>query len=171
MPFFEEMCDGGAKNKKRAKVALLTRLGGANTVSLNQSDIDLLRSSKRIVLIVSKKFVNEEWTNQVFKDTLVEINRTDAYCSIILVNLSEIEWDNLEGMGKEIELSKNIGWVSRARNHLANRVKYNCGIKDVECVDFNATTFWSDLSYLMPRHRYEPIRINVKSKSGKPQLK
>lgn len=171
MPFFEEMCNGGSKTKKRDKVALLTRLGGASTVSLNQSDIDLLRSAKRIILIVSKKFVNEEWTNEKFKDTLMEINRTDAYCSIILINLSEVEWDDLEKMGKDIEINKNIGWVSRTRNQLANRVKYNCGIRDVECLDFNATTFWSELSYLMPRHRYEAVRINVKSKSGKPQLK
>lgn len=115
------------------------------------------------MVILTKKFLNEEWTNKAFKDTLLEINRIDAYCSIILVNLSEVDEYNIEKLAREIEINET-GWLARVRNRLANRVKYNCGIKDVEWLDWNDSSFWSDLKYLMPRNRVSPVTSSAKKK-------
>lgn len=143
MPFFGDIC-------KKAKCAKLTKFVNGENSNLSQADVDKLKSSKRIILIVTKKFLNEEWKNKPFRDLLAEINRQDAYCSIILINLSEIDEDQLVNITNDIELRNNVGPILKFKYALANNMKYNCGLRDVETLDWHESNFWSKLNYLMP---------------------
>lgn len=125
---------------------------------------------------MTKKFLEEEWKNKAFRDTLSEINRTDAYCSIIVINLSEVDTKELKRIAREIELGRDAkpSFPARIKYRIANHVKYNCGVRDVEYLDWHVSNFWAKLAYLMPRARpsgSEKLKAPPVSKSKQASMK
>jgi hypothetical protein len=73
---------------------------------LSRESERILRSSKRIVLIFSRKFYEHEWKNKSFRSLLREICRTDSCCVIVALNVGELSQKRIDLLLSEIEASK-----------------------------------------------------------------
>lgn len=130
------------KLPKRAKVNKINRVTG------DENENDTLRSSKRVIIIMTKKFYNDEWQNAAFRENLNKICRKELNTSIIIVNVSDLSDKELHDLRNQIELGSDE--LSNVRLKLANQIRYNCSLRDVEIIDWNETNFWGKMNYLLP---------------------
>jgi len=119
----------------------------------------VLSSSKRILLVFSEKFLNEEWNNKIFHDFIKHIYQTDLTCILIIVNLSnineykskialnEIKSKNVNNIKKQQQVKQNHETcISRLRSH----IKHSVGLNNLEYLNWTDYNFWKQLNYILP---------------------
>ena len=60
----------------------------ANNKQLNKENEHILRSSKRIIVLFTRRFVEQEWKNRHLRELLRRICIDDPYCILICVNFN-----------------------------------------------------------------------------------
>jgi hypothetical protein len=123
----------------------------------------VLTSSKRVLLVFSEKFLNEEWNNKIFHEFIKHLYQTDLKCIIIIVNLSNInEYKSKLALNelkiksnnsiisskhnKSIKNNENNTFISRLRTH----IKYSVGLNNIEYLNWTDYHFWKHLNYILP---------------------
>lgn len=118
-------------------------------LSVEQSDG--IKLTRRIVLLFTKKFIENEWTNSTLKSLLQQIAYKDPNCFIMGICVGEVTKQQLKQNLKDLqsdEDKKNI--LARIRSKIAAKVKYNSSLNDIEMLNFHSITFWTKLAYVLP---------------------
>jgi hypothetical protein len=134
----------------------------------------ILRSSKRVLLIFSSKFLKEEWHNKYLRYLLNEICLSDRNCIIVCINIGELSEKKLNKVSSQLQasISKNI--VNDAKLNSIRRLdyeddeeiksknslsiwkkinatlKHSLGLNNVEILNWLDKKFWYKLNYMMP---------------------
>jgi hypothetical protein len=134
----------------------------------------ILRSSKRVLLIFSSKFLKEEWRNKYLRYLLNEICLGDPNCIIICINSGELNENRLKKVTSQLQasISKNI--ISDSKENSIRRLDYDddvditvdnnistlkrlkatlkhaLGLNNVENLNWCDKKFWYKLNYMMP---------------------
>jgi len=125
----------------------------------------VLTSSKRVLLVFSEKFLNEEWNNKIFHEFIKHnLYETDLNCIIIIVNLSNINEYKSKLALNELKLkstsrrnkkliqnnnnnnNNNTFIISRLRTY----IKYSVGLNNIEYLNWTDYHFWKHLNYILP---------------------
>lgn len=120
----------------------------SNLNPVNLSHIECLKSSKRIVLLLTEKFMNNIWINQNFRANLRDLCEKDPDCVIIIVTIHSIEVIKpaIKLFESEIENELNISYWRKIKGC----IHHNFGINQIESLKWNSLKFWQHLLYLMP---------------------
>lgn len=122
---------------------------------VNISHVDCMRSSKRIVLLLSEKFISNVWSNRKFADVLRSLCHSDETCVVLLVNICSQDSPNRVYIKNQVQHIRDLlyfdeGKSSGAWSKLKYRVTHSFSLNQVESLDWDHTKFWSELLYLMP---------------------
>ena len=117
-----------------------------------------LKACKRIIVLVTNAFIQNEWNNQLIRNTIRKIARNDHDCKILLVNAEDIPYFKLDQYVNEVQFEAckehhdliESSKMSKWRRKLAEKLKYNCSLKEIEILDWQDRKFWTKFSYIMP---------------------
>ena len=141
-----------------------------NGPNLDKEQVEILRSSKRIIIVFTKNFVSNEWSNQDFRSLIKDITVNDPYCVVVPVNVGEVTQEEVDKYMKELtDDGEKKNAVQKARAKLQENIRHNCGLKDVESLNWQRDSFWKKLSYIMPfvKNREKPTEITGSGKYKK----
>lgn len=149
---------------------------------LSETSKRVLNSSKRIVLIFSEKFLNNEWNNKTFHDYIKQIASTDKACIIVPINLGELSEPRMNSILNEFNARKidthkklltnnnsnsyNLKKEATSQSRLVAHMKHTFGLAHVEYLNWKDENFWKLFSYVMPYLPNENQITNL-SKSSK----
>ena len=168
-------------NYKIHKLSLYHR----STDKISRENEKILHSSKRIILIFSRKFLKEEWANKSFRNVLRNVCINDEFCVIVAINVGALTQKEIDYQLRYLEIPdkylvepskysrdndendfrpiKKKSCVSR----LKSRIKYNCGLTDVERLRISDSSFWKKFYYMMPRIGYDNTKPLIITDSSK----
>ncbi|CAF0833054.1 unnamed protein product [Brachionus calyciflorus] len=141
----------------------------------NKEIENYLRKSKRIVLIFTQSFIKEDFRNKFFTNFLRNM-KDDVNCVIIAIN-KDLDRQTFANYVKYLNSPYDpVNPRYRSRRSifavLKSRIKYNCGLREVEKLDINSRHFWRDFLYVMPFIHYNSNEPKVITESKKiPRLK
>ncbi|CAF0990955.1 unnamed protein product [Brachionus calyciflorus] len=125
-----------------------------------------ISNSRRIALIFTKKFIQNEWQNQELKNFLKEINPERIIIAICVGDLTRKQIKQYLRQIESDHVKKNI--FTRFANCAKSRIKYNTSLNNLEIVDYHSTEFWNRFNYILPIDRVEgPDGIIDESKYNK----
>jgi hypothetical protein len=158
----EEFISELMRHKNNFKINKLT-LSGRSVDKLSRENEKILKSSKRIVLVFTHDFADDEFKNKAFLNLLKSICSKDTNCTIIAINkgLEKSMFKYYVGYLKSPSVSEKFdrnGYYERKSlsGRLASQVKYNCGLKEVELLTFDRSNyFWRNFFYIMPLVAYD----------------
>jgi hypothetical protein len=143
---------------KAYKVHLMTTHHKGFT-KYNTNEMEILNESKRIVLIISQSFINEEWKSENFQITLKSICAHDSDCVIIPIS---IDGDNLDDQIGILEEYDDIGTCVACKK----QVKYSTILKNVETINAKSKYFSQNLKFLLPiMKKTGSVTITTESKN------
>jgi hypothetical protein len=127
---------------------------------LTKAQMNILRSSKRIILVFSKYFTDEEWKMSELYTMLKELSQFDRHCIIIAIDmgdLSEMDFKRymacLEEPNQQDKSAK-----SKCCPALSKRIKHSLQLDDVEVVHSSDEKFSQKLHFLLPLMSRNPNR-------------
>jgi hypothetical protein len=163
-------------NYKIHKLSLYNR----SVDKISRENEKVLRSSKRIILIFSRKFLKEEWSNKSFRNVLRDINmdKNNKHCVIIAVNVGALSQKEIDYYLRYLHMSeKDFAQVSESGgdsmpplkqknlfSQLSDNIKYHFGLKRVETLQIADRSFWNKFLYIMPRIGYDNTKPTVITK-------
>ncbi len=174
-------------NYKIHKLSLYNR----SSDKISRENEKVLRSSKRIILIFSRKFLKEEWSNNSFRNVLRDIciDKNNKYCVLIVVNVGALTQSDIDYHLRYLEMPdkhlNDLANYSRGSeegdsfpvlkkksiwSRIGDRCRYNFGLKKIETLQISDRSFWRKFLYVMPRIRYDNTKpaIITKGKSSLP---
>ena len=155
------------------------KLSGREGFTFTNPMLNMIRSSRRVLLVLSKQFVSDIWSSTSGRKFFGDLCAHDPYCVIVLVNNAELSRKQLHEFTKTIENSRlnnassadqvapqhqdqdkingteqlvgvKISWCSRMWSRIVRNVKHNFGLNPVEWIDWNDGECGENLAYLMP---------------------
>ena len=130
----------------------------------------ILRGSKRIILIFSKKFLEEEWANKSFRNVLRDICQNDKLCVIICVNVGEFRQKKIDQYLLDLETTLYDYLSNDNEKSLSSRIKarirYNCGLNNLERLHVEDKNFWRKFNFMMPRIGYDNTKPAIITNSS-----
>lgn len=146
---------------------------------LSETSKRVLNSSKRIVLIFSEKFLNNEWNNKTFRDYIKNIAFADKSCIIVPINqdgLSEYRMNLIldELNAKINDTHKRLLPIHYKKepptSKLVAHMKHTFGLDHVEYLNWKENDFWKNFNYVMPCFKQNQItNINKSTKHLMPK--
>lgn len=134
----------------------------------------VLRASKRIILIFTPDFIEDDFKNKTFVNLLREIKYDPNVCIIAInKNLDDLafkHWVRL--LNSQVNYnSPNIAPRRSIFTVLKSRIKYNCGLREVETLNFRERSFWRKFFYIMPFTVYDNTKPAIITHSYKDDFK
>jgi hypothetical protein len=142
-----------------------------------------LRRSKRIILVFTKEFIETNFANISFIEILRDLYRNDSNCVLIAINkgydfkvmdmelsekiLSPVLVDDgsiNDAIVKKRRGSTGGGGARSGRGccgWFADQIKYQCGLSDIETIDYNDSAFYKKFHYAMPILPYDDTKASV----------
>jgi hypothetical protein len=133
------------------------------TAYLSHTDEEELKNVKRIVVILSKKFLNDQGKNTQYMKCLNEICTRDKNdFSFIIVSVGEVDDTDKKHFLNQLQQNQTDSKIKRLINRLSGRIKRNFGLNDTELLYWHDKHFWSKFFYLMPP---APVQKNAQRSS------
>jgi hypothetical protein len=130
----------------------------------------ILRGSKRIILIFSEKFLREEWANKNFRNVLRDICQNDKLCVIICINVGEFRQKKIDQYLLDLETTLyeyvSNNYERSFRSRIKSRIKYNCGLNNLERLHVDDKNFWRKFNFMMPRIGYDNTKPAIITNSS-----
>ena len=118
---------------------------------IEKEELESIKLSKRIVLVISKNFMSEVWVNEDLQRELKFLNSTDKNCSFIVVDRKNV---SKNVMNQTIEELQEYSEEGTSCYSCKQRTRYNFSLKNVEIVNGNNPQLKEELRFLMP---FKPI--------------
>ena len=137
----------------------------------------ILRSSKRIIVVMSRRFVDDDWSSsKAFRATLADICRRDRLCVVVCLNVGELSERRLDTLLDEMmTLTSGGGGGDEADvgtwHKLKSTVRYNCGLSPIERLHIGDALFWHKFNYIMPRIGYDDTKPAIITRSSSSTFK
>jgi hypothetical protein len=169
MPYYSQL----SKGYKISKIGMSDNVD----LPLNNEQTAALRTSKRIVLICSHRFMSKNWRNKCFKHFLREIYLNDSSCIIIAINISDLDNNQMQNyideFISEISASFKNKKLRTIKAKLEHNIKHSLSLNRIERLNLNEENFGEKLQYLLPisenRNRLTEIS-NCKETRSKNQV-
>lgn len=162
--------------KKGFKIYNLSDLSQSD-LTLDKEKIEVVKASKRLVLIVTKKFIQNEWSNNNIRDLIKDISVKDQDCSILAICVGDVTVKQIKQHMNEIEPDENKkNILTKLRAKLASRINYNLHLRNIEIFDFHKDNFWNRFHYALPSKKLKKSNEiidsteNIKSTQKLPPL-
>lgn len=117
---------------------------------------ECMKACKRVVILITTSYLNKEWNNQLLRTAIKDVSN-DIYSKVLLINAEDVPYFKIEQYIEEIQFanSKNDLWqtssrFARFKRKIANKIKYNCSLKEIETIDWQDKDFWAKFAYSMP---------------------
>ena len=138
-----------SKQGKPYKLNLLTTYhkGFGN---LEKDQNEQLNQSKRIILVISKSFLSEEWKSDSFQNALKNLCANDSDCVVIPIIIESKEKNLTIEMYSPIERLEEYVDEEGSCTACAKQIKYSTILDDIEPLNSWDDTFADDLKFLMP---------------------
>jgi hypothetical protein len=142
---------------------------------LAKDQAEILKRSRRIVILFSEKFLAEEWKNNIsFKESLKELCHTDSNLILVPVFIDMFTKEEVDGVKSVLDSyymngDKVTGKFANFKDKMIQNLMRNTGLEDVESLDWNDDNFWKKFNYIMPlvKNRKRPTEITETSKYRK----
>ncbi|RNA27786.1 hypothetical protein BpHYR1_020892, partial [Brachionus plicatilis] len=119
---------------------------------ISTKKVKKLQNTLRIIVIVSPEFFEKEYEHKIFLNSLRSL-KENKNMTIIVINKGT-EQSRFNRLVKYIESpftnAQSSKLCSNFSYKLKSIIKYNCGVKQVEKMNFNDENFWRDFLYIMP---------------------
>ena len=113
---------------------------------LDRLELDHIKKSKRIIMVVTKAFLVDVWSNKSLKNELKSLNANDRNSSFIVIYFNNLGKRVIDSTVEEIqEYSAETCCYS-----CNQRTRYNFSLKNVELVNGDSPKFVGDFRFLMP---------------------
>lgn len=140
-----------------------------------KDQVEILKKSRRIVILFSEKFLAEEWkNNHSFKETLKELCQTDSNLILVPVFVDMFTKEEVDGVKSVLDSyymngERETGKFAVFKDKMIQNLMRNTGLEDVESLDWNDDNFWKKFNYIMPlvKNRKRPTEITETSKYKK----
>ena len=170
----EELLGEIANYENRFRVQKVSITGRASSEKLSRESEKILRSSKRVVLVFTQDFVEDEFKNRSFLILLKELALDDPNCVIVAINKSLDKnlfaycVDFLDSPSRDSRSFERSGYYEKMSvcSRLAANVKYHCGLRDVERLDSLANNFLKYFTYTLPMLVFEEKPKKCRPKSN-----
>lgn len=144
--------------ESRYRINKLSVSGRTGVDKLSRETERALRLSKRIVLVFTQDFIEDEFKNRTMLIILKELAKDDPNCVLVAINkgldakLFDYCVDYLESPSRDTRSFERSGYYQRMSLclRLASHVKYNCGLRDVERLDYLSNDFRKYFLYTLP---------------------
>jgi hypothetical protein len=140
---------------------------------LDRLELEYIKKSKRIIMVVSKAFLDYVWSNENLKKELKYLNANDRNCSFIVIYFNNLGKKLIQSTVEEIQ-----EYSEKKCCYTCNqRTRYNFSVKNVELVNGNSPKFIGDLRFLMPftnfndRIQFDQKQKYISTLLGIPRLK
>jgi hypothetical protein len=144
-------------NKNR--VRKLTKITSSG-ISLDASQEQIIRESKRIIVILTTTFMNEQAKNtrliQILNDICLK-NENDTI--VIVISMGHTDQIAKHAFVNQLQNEPNMNVLRRLANRVKYRFRRNCGFNDAELLDWHDYHFWSKFFYLMPSYKEKLTKI------------
>lgn len=165
----EELVSEIGAYERRMRVQKLSLSGRSSTDRMTRDADRALRSSKRVVLVFTQDFVEDEYRNRALLATLKELAHDDPNCVLVAVNRSldpklfNYCVDYLDSPTRDSRIFEKSGYYEKmsACARLVARVKYHCGLRDVEKLDSSDSRFRKNFLYTLPILDFDSLRSST----------
>jgi hypothetical protein len=166
-------------NYKIHKLSLFNR----STDKISRENEKVLRSSKRIILIFSRKFLKEEWSNKSFRNVLRDIcmDENNKNFVLIVVNVGALPQTEIDYYLRYLDMpEKHFALANSSDNggndsmptlkqkniflRMKDNIKYHLGLKRIETLQIADRSFWKRFLYIMPQIGYDNTKPTVITK-------
>ena len=138
----------------------------------SDKNCQILKSSKRIVLILSKSMI-EEWKNDFFRDLIRSMHSKEKNFVLILINVNSLDHQEIKKFINEIRSKSsnsskmcNVKEISRM---IFRVFLHNCGLNKIEKLNWEDKKFWKKLKFLMPFIKNSDRLTEISESSKKAQ--
>ena len=108
-----------------------------------KKELEKLNISKRVILVMSEKFISKEWDNEHFQSILKNLCAHDFDCVLVPIVIDDGVKNYVHKMEKCFEEEKSCSACKK-------RIKYSTILNSIEKLNFKDKNFASDLRFLMP---------------------
>lgn len=165
----------GYENRFRVQKVSIT--GRSSSEKLSRESEKILRSAKRVLLIFTQDFVEDEFKSRSFLVLLKELSLDDSNCVVIAINkgldkkLFDYCVDYLDSPTRDSRSFERSGYYEKMSvcSRLAANVKYHCGLRNVERLDYLADDFRKYFTYTLPMLALEEKKT-CRPRKSKPQV-
>lgn len=150
---------------------------GRSIDKMSRENEKIMRTSKRLILIFSQDFAEDEFKNRAFLSILKDVVQNDPNCIVIAINKGidakyfDYCVNYLDSPTLDHKNFERNGYYEKksACGRLMANIKYHCGLRDVERLDFGRQDFWKNFFYTMPMFDFDDTKASsvTKSKKGK----
>ena len=112
--------------------------------NMGKDVIEIFSLSKRIVLVFSKNFLEEEWKSDSLRNEIKILSVNDPDCVIIPINY------DLDKREMNKYLSELQDYNSTSCHTLNQHIRYSLILRNVEPLSSNAINFFNEFKFLMP---------------------
>ena len=170
----EELVSEIVRHDPRYRIQKLALSGRPSAEKIGRDSERILRSAKRVVLVFTQDFVEDDFKNRSFLALLKDLAQTDPNCIMIAVNKSldtnvfHYCVDYLDSPTRDSRSFEKSGYYEKMSlsSRLAANVKYHCGLRDVEKLDFSSGHFNKNFLYILPILDSESVNTKPKKKKG-----
>jgi hypothetical protein len=135
--------------KKLGKPYKINKMTTFHTCKLEKDQIEKLTQSKRVILIISKNFIKEEWKSDSVQNILKYICTHDSDCVIVPIIINGKDPDFVEEVHERIEqLQEND--EEETCTTCAHQMKYSAILDNIEPLNSSDENFLNDFKFLMP---------------------
>jgi hypothetical protein len=133
------------------------KLQSSNPI-LSEDQIELMRQSRRIVLVFSRNFLENEWKNKQLHEFLRNIYFNDGNCVIVALVIGDINKEEEKNFMIDIDPTlDNQTKLEKVRRSLEKRIRHNTSLEHVEIIEWHEEDFADNLKFIMP-----PVKTIIK---------
>lgn len=126
------------------------KLQSSNPI-LSEDQIELIRQSRRVVLVFTRKFLENEWKNKQLHELLRNIYFNDVNCVIVALVIGDINKEEEKNFMIDIDPTlDNQTKLEKFRRSLEKRIRHNTSLEHVEIVEWHEEGFFDNFKFLMP---------------------
>ena len=151
---------------------------------LSKEKENILRSSKRIILMFTRRFIDEEWNNKYFRDLLRKICTRDPFCVLVAINVNVPDY-RIRRLLNDLQIAESYMRASVGQRkppftiqeydeaptvaapkmnccqRLVSHIKYSLYLREIEVLKYIDRDFWRKLLYIMPHATYDDTKPTV----------
>ena len=112
----------------------------------NKNELDNLSLSKRVILVMSKNFIRQEWKSDTFQVALKSLCAYDPDCVIIPISIDDESADALDENVRTLEEYEEEDSCLTCNK----QIKYSTKLADIEFLKDHEEDFARNLKFLLP---------------------
>ena len=132
--------------KNQGKPYKINMLTTVHKCRFEKDQIESLNQSKRVILIMSKNFMKEEWKSDSLQSILKNICAHDSDCVIVPIIINQVFDEEIHAKIEQLQENDEEESCSAC----SHRVKYSTVLDNIEPLNSSDTNFSNDLNFLMP---------------------